>query len=164
MTDKTVYNALTIADEILKIAKRKDIFLTPMQLTKLVYIAHGWSLAILDRDLFKDRIEAWKFGPVIPTLYRATKHFGRNQITAEYIDDDEDSAVDNEVVAFLDDVVGKYGRLSGFALSNLTHRSGTPWDQRYIDGVQNIEIEDDLIKAHYKSKLNVTQKTAGSAA
>jgi uncharacterized phage-associated protein len=68
-----ISTAFTVADEILKIAKRKGLHITPMQLLKLVYIAHGWSLAILGRDLFPDRIEAWKYGPVIPDLYRATR-------------------------------------------------------------------------------------------
>ena len=59
-------DAQTIADDILKLAKRRDLTLTPMQLVKLAYIAYGWYLAIYEKRLFDDRIEAWKYGPIIP--------------------------------------------------------------------------------------------------
>ncbi|MEX1035963.1 MAG: type II toxin-antitoxin system antitoxin SocA domain-containing protein [Sneathiella sp.] len=147
------YSAITIADEILKIAKRKDKSLTPLQLMKLVYIAHGWSLALRDVDLFPDRIEAWKFGPVIPDLYHATKHFGRKEIPLDRISD-EPSNVDGDTRSFLEDVFEKYGHLSGFSLSSLTHKSGTPWDQVYENDVFNIEIGDELIRNHYKAMMN----------
>lgn len=150
MTQKQVYDALTIADEILKIAKRAGKQVTPMKLMKLTYIAHGWSLALLDRDLFRNRIEAWQYGPVIPDLYHATKTYGRNPIPLERIDVDNPPAVDSEVSKFLTDVWAKYGHLDAIALSNLTHMSGTPWERVFRHGVRSIEITDDLIREHYK--------------
>jgi uncharacterized phage-associated protein len=162
MATMPITTATTVADEILKIAKRRDTSLTPMQLMKLVYIAHGWSLAILNRDLFSDRIEAWKYGPVIPTLYQATKRFGREPIPSHLIEDDEPSPLEHDVQEFLEDVFSKYGHLSGINLSNLTHRPGSPWDQRFRDGEINIEIPDDLIREHYLGKLNDRQRSPAS--
>lgn len=155
------YSAIIIADAILKIAKEKGVELTPLQLMKLVYIAHGWSLAIRKIDLFPDRIEAWKYGPVIPDLYHATKHYGRSPIPHEMVGD-EVSPVDQETMAFLRDVFEKYGRLSGFALSGLTHKSGTPWAQVYEQDAFNIEIPDPLIRAHYASMLGERSRSAAS--
>ncbi len=157
-----VSNALTIADEILKIAKRKGMDLTPMQLVKLTYIAHGWALAILDRDLFADRIEAWKYGPVIPSVYHATKHWGRSSIPHVFIKENDPSPLGEDVNIFLEDVVSKYGRLSGYALSNLTHREGTPWHQVYQDGVMNLHIDDARIGSHYKKLLDEHRSTAAA--
>ncbi|TFL16017.1 Panacea domain-containing protein [Jannaschia formosa] len=154
MTVAPITSALTAADEILKIAKRRGITLTPMQLVKLTYIAHGWSLAVLNRDLFGDRIEAWKYGPVIPVLYHATKKYGRSPVPAHLIDENSPSSLPADVQSFLEDVVEKYGSLSGFALSNLTHREGSPWHQVYEDGVMNIEIDDARIAEHYNRLLN----------
>ena len=150
-----MWTALTIADEILKIAKRKSIKVTPMKLMKLVYIAHGWALAVLQRDLFTDRIEAWKYGPVIPNLYQATKQFGRNEIPLHLIEENAPTSVDDQhVLTFLVDVVEKYGQLNGIQLSKLTHMPGTPWDQTYEPNSMGREIHDDLIRDHYKAKLN----------
>jgi uncharacterized phage-associated protein len=146
-------SAINVADAILKIAKAKGKSLTPLQLMKLVYIAHGWSLAIRGEDLFSDRIEAWKFGPVIPTLYHATKAYGKEPIPLSRIDD-APSGLDEDTMAFLEDVFEKYGNMTGYALSQLTHKPGTPWAQVYEDGIFNIEIPDSIIETHYKKLLD----------
>lgn len=158
-----MFSAITIADEMLKRAKAKGKALTPLQLMKLVYIAHGWSLGMLGRDLFPDRIEAWKYGPVIPDLYQATKRYGRGPIPIELVGDPEDSAVDVDTRAFLDDIFSKYGHLSGTALSTLTHKSGSPWHQVYEDGEMGIEIPDDIIRDHYRGLFDERKGSAAAA-
>lgn len=145
-----MHTALQIAEETLRIAKKHGKSLTPLQLMKLVYIAHGWSFPVLGADLFRDRIEAWKYGPVIPDLYHATKHYGRAPIPLELVGDADTTVTDAKTREYLENVFDLYGGLSGTALSNLTHKSGTPWDQVYRDGVFNIEIPDYLIRKHYK--------------
>ena len=153
--------ATTIADDILKIAKLRGKSLTPMQLMKLTYIAYGWHLAMRGERLFEDRIEAWKYGPVIPTLYHATKHFGRNEIPLALI---ADAPINNhELEVFLTSIVDNYAELSGIALSNLTHRAGTPWRRVFEPGVMGIEIPDALIREHYEQALNARQPRAAAA-
>lgn len=154
-----MYPVLTIADEILKIAKRAGKALTPLQLMKLTYIAHGWSLGFDRGDLFNNRIEAWKFGPVIPDLYRATKSYGRNPIPFDLINE-KTSDVDANTREFLESVFKSYEKFDGIQLSGLTHQSGTPWDAVFVDGVRGIEIPDDLIKRHYKRLLNERRDTS----
>jgi uncharacterized phage-associated protein len=153
--------AQTVADDILKIAKRRGMSLTPMQLMKLVYISYGWYLAMHNAKLFNDRIEAWKYGPVIPTLYQSTKRFGRNEIPLELIADGPIS--DPRMEAFYDSIVGNYGQYSGIALSNLTHRQGTPWQQVFKPNVMGIQIPDNLITAHYQQGLDA-RRTASTPA
>ena len=159
-----MFSVLSIADEMLKIAKKKETSLTPMKLMKLVYIAHGWSLAIMNRGLFSEPIEAWKYGPVIPALYQATKQFGRHSIPFALIDEDSPSDMPNEVRVFLQDVFNKYGDLTGIQLSALTHRYGTPWQEIYQPNVSNIEIPDELIHKHYSEKLREYKQRTRSAA
>ena len=138
-----------VADEILRLAKQRGRPLTPLQLVKLAYIAQGWSLAVRNRSLFNERIEAWKYGPVIPDLYHATKKYGRDPIPFDLIEDNRRS-VDDETSRFLDDVVEKYSHLSGWALSSLTHRTGSPWQKVFEDGVFGIERPEGLIRDHYR--------------
>ncbi|WP_366513810.1 type II toxin-antitoxin system antitoxin SocA domain-containing protein [Planktotalea sp.] len=53
-----------------------------MKLQKLVYIAYGWHLALSGKKLFTEEIEAWKHGPVVPSLYHEFKHLRENPITS----------------------------------------------------------------------------------
>jgi len=145
-----MYDVLTVADTILKIAKAKGQMLTPMQLVKLTYIAHGWSLALRGKGLFGNRIEAWQYGPVIPDLYRATKFYRRSAIPLEAIGDVEDIRITEQDHNFLLAIFEKYGHLNGISLSYLTHQAGTPWDNVYYPGARGIEIPDSLIAQHYK--------------
>jgi uncharacterized phage-associated protein len=137
-------------DEILRQAKAKNISITPM---KLVYITHGWFLAIKNRNLFNERIEAWQYEPVIPDLYHATKQFGRNEIPLNLVDDNFDNGVDTDTKDFIKDVLNKYGHFDAFALSSLTHESGTPWDIIYNNYYSDSEIPDELIRSHYLQRL-----------
>ena len=149
-----MYSVLTIADEILKHAKRLERTLTPMQLNKIAYISQGASLAMLQRPMFSDRIEAWKYGPVIPTLYQATKKYGRAEIPANLIDKDSPDALDNDTQALLKEVVEKYSHLTGIQLSSSTHRPGTPWYQVYEPDVMGKEIPTHIIREHYLKELD----------
>lgn len=143
---------LDIADEVLRSAKTRGIALTPLQLMKLVYITYGWYWANRDEPLFTNDIEAWKYGPVIPDLYHATKHYGREKIPHDLIADG--IATEEDTRAFVDKVLDQYGSLSGIALSNLTHRKGTPWSKVYRDGFFGLDIPPDLIRMHYKRELD----------
>ena len=74
------YDALAVANEFLERANKAKRPITPMQLLKLVYFAHGWYLALENKALVKERFEAWKFGPVCRPIYREFKRFGMNPV------------------------------------------------------------------------------------
>ena len=63
----------TVAHEFLRLARERSGSVKPLQLMKLVYIAHGWILALYHRALVGDKIEAWTYGPVIPILYEEVR-------------------------------------------------------------------------------------------
>src|SRR5262245_11323328 len=77
------YNAKAIANEILDLAAADGKPLSQMKLQKLVYYAHGWNWALMDKPLLDEQIQAWNFGPVIRTLYRAFRRFGAGDITSK---------------------------------------------------------------------------------
>lgn len=151
-------DVLKIADEMLKVAKRRGEQLTPMQLMKLVYIAHGFRLGRDGVPLFPNRIEAWKYGPVVPDLYHSTKKFGRGVIPFDLIGNA--SAASPEIPAFLEEVYNVYGRFSAITLSSLTHQAGSPWAQVYKPHELGIEIPDEIIKRYYEQKFASTDTAA----
>src|SRR5215467_7486621 len=75
------YPAKAVANEFLYLAKEERRPVTPMQLLKLVYFAHGWYLALTGERLIDERVEAWKYGPVVPSIYHEFKRFGNEPIT-----------------------------------------------------------------------------------
>lgn len=152
-------SALTAANRILEIAKEKGCALTPLQLLKLTYMSQGWMLGITGKPLFGDRIEAWKYGPVIPVLYHRTKEFGSSAITNQLPAPTGD-ALDPDANGLLEAVVDNYGHLSGPALSNLTHRPGSPWSKVWREGSTHLEIPVPLIREHYEMLKDADRVTA----
>ncbi len=123
-----------------------------MQVLKLVYIAHGWMLALHEHPLIRDRIEAWQYGPVIPLLYKKLRHFRSNPVKKikvykkEHLDSDE--------MAMIRMIYDLYGHLSALKLSSITHKAGSPWDLTYERGSFGIPISNDLIQSHYESLMD----------
>lgn len=150
------YSPLTVANHLIEAAEREGRLLTPMQIIKLAYIAHGFSLAMLRRPLLNENVEAWRYGPVIPSLYRRLKKYGARGVdevlppaffglkTEQLADEDR---------RLLDSVFEKYGKLTGVQLSHLTHRQGTPWAESYTPDELGTPIDDTLIRTHYATLL-----------
>ncbi len=152
---------LPVADEILRLSKTEGRELTPLQLMKLSYICYGWYSATDGARLFQERIEAWRYGPVMPALYHQTKRWGRGPIPE--IPDSRPTSIEKSLSVYLRAVIDRYGHLTGRQLSSLTHQKGSPWDQVYRPGVPDIEIPHDVIARYYKAKLDDYTATASTA-
>ena len=168
MDDNTPYPALAVANYFISLALKKgDSSLNPMKLQKLIYFAHGWYLALTGKPLIEERIEAWKYGPVVSLIYHKFKSKGCKPIQkfAEIyspIDFDDDfSSVEGEipivkndptVEGLLDKIWEVYGKYTAIQLSNATHEPGTPWRQTWEALGNNRTaacIPDTLIKDHF---------------
>lgn len=150
------YNSITIANRFLELADEQGAKLTPMQLIKMVYIAHGFSLAIFKRPLIDETVEAWRYGPVIPSLYQKLKSYGSGKVSAKIRGmfgrgDEALAEADDELIRI---VYNKYGKFSGVQLSHLTHRPGTPWAEAYEPGSYGLDIDDSVIRTHYATLLS----------
>lgn len=152
----------TIAAWFLKKASESRTQLTPMQVNKLVYLAHGWNLGVYGRPLIPESVEAWKYGPVIPSIYHRLKHFKGNPVT-----DILRGTPQGENIPILEKIWQSYGQFTGLQLSTVTHESGTPWHIAWhAMGAKDMigcPIPDSLIQAHYKEKYESNQRAAGAA-
>ena len=69
--------SLAVAQYILDRCRASgDTAVTPMQLLKLVYIAHGHMLGEHGMPLLDEPIQAWQYGPVVNSVYQAVRHYG----------------------------------------------------------------------------------------
>jgi uncharacterized phage-associated protein len=96
--------------------------MSAMKLEKLVYYSQAWHLVWEDKPLFRERIEAWANGPVVPELYR--QH--RGQFTVKTWSHGDPAALSTTETSNIDSVLAFYGDKSAFWLSELSHREA-PW-------------------------------------
>lgn len=164
MNRRRGHSSLLISDYIIN--KHGGVF-TPFHLLKIVFISHGRTLAALEKPLIRDRIEAWKYGPVIPILYHELKIWGDMPVgELHYCGTvpNVNAAVDSERRSFfesilssperdiIDDTVAEYGECTFGDLQSLCHEPGSPWDAHY-DEKFGTKIPDSTIWDYYKKEV-----------
>lgn len=136
--------------------------ITNLKLNKLCYYAQGWSLVRLGRPLFDDEIQAWKYGPVIPSVYHTYKVCGENPI-AEPASRFDEAEFDTDELNLLIDVYMTYGKYSPGQLVSMTHAAGGPWAEVFEE-MQNHVISVAAMQKYFSQsnelevmRMNVTQ-------
>lgn len=156
-----MYDARTVANEMIRLANDVRKPLNNIQIQKLVYIAHGFYLALLNQPLIKQPIEAGTYGPLVPVLYDALLEYGVEPII-EPLENVPRERLSEEAQLVIKKVVNAYGRFNHRQLSTLTHRENTPWKQIYDpNGFLYKRIANELIRDHYRKLLD---ERAGSNA
>jgi uncharacterized phage-associated protein len=163
------YDSKAVANYFLDCADRAGKKLDPMQLQKLAYFSHGWHLAACNTPLIDEMVEAWRYGPVIPSLYHEFKSFGKNPVTrrASHLKIVNEEKLDYVLIEpsidradptcrLLDLIWNSYGKLTGIQLSNLTHVPGSPWHViwQQAEGRKNVDIPDELIREYFARQLD----------
>ncbi len=161
--EKEGYSALEIANELLRLASKRNAHLTQMQLQKLTYLAHGYNLAINEYPLVADRVEAWDYGTVFRILYDSLKSYGKLPITKpiRWGDDNvltrgKGKPAHAELVLnekrIIREVWDIYGAFPAFKLSALTHDPDGPWKKYYKDGESRV-IPNPAIKKYFSGLI-----------
>ena len=164
------YSPATVANYFLSKASKDGRAVTPMQLLKLVYIAHGWHLGYFKEPLINEPVEAWKYGPVIRSLYQQVKKYGGGAVigplpTATLWG--ANTPITGESASLLDSVWDSYASYSGVQLSSMTHQPGTPWYKAYNDlggkNCDNFPIPNADIRQHYEMKIQAMNAKESAA-
>jgi uncharacterized phage-associated protein len=96
----------------------------PMSLEKLIYYAQAFHLVLEGEPLFPDEIQAWKWGPVIPGVYKQYASYGADPIILPL--DGDAAALGKGTEKFLTEIVEFFCRHTAANLSRATH-SEQPW-------------------------------------
>ncbi len=147
-----VYSVITIANKFIDLAKEE--YLTNMQLQKMVYIAHGFNLALRDTKLYYEDTRAWNFGPVVPELYEELRQYGSNQVT-EKINTPPNTVeqLDDGSLKIIEAVYDNYKQYSGTQLSNLTHQDNTPWSKSWESNKYGVIPADDIYEFYKNNHI-----------
>lgn len=144
------YKALDIANKLLVMASvnTSEDLMSNLKLQKLMYYEQGFHLAMFGTPLFDEEIEAWMYGPVVPSVYEHFKSHGNNGIMPEV--DEPVSLNDDEEILF-NEVYDIYGRYSAYGLMNMTHTE-MPWKST-CPGVGNI-ISKEKMAQFFKTRID----------
>ncbi len=156
-------NALSVANYFIDLAIRDGKPIHLLGLVKRVYIAHGFALALLGHGLLNprfDKIEAWKYGPVIPSVYHSFKQYRAKEIIEKTVvmEWDEENMrpifetpnlKDKDEKRIVEMVWKRYREYTDNELVTLTHLKGTPWDMCFIKD-ENVAIPDILTEDYYR--------------
>lgn len=99
----------------------------------------GFHLACFGTPLFEDDIEAWMYGPVVPSVYDLYKANGSNNIPLPEGDIVELTPEEEDI---FNQVYDAYGRFSAFKLMEMTHDE-YPWKSTQV-GIGNIISKDKI--------------------
>lgn len=160
-----------IANDFISLAAEEGRALDQLQLQGLVYIAHGWCLALLGQPLTGDRPEAWEFGPMYRRLADALVRYGRGPVIQEIprpealanmspgsADGPARSDLEQSENDLIAEIYQNYGSFESWQLSALTRKGDTPWKQVFADGAGKFrDIPHDLIRAQFVELLRQSE-------
>lgn len=146
---------------------------THLKLEKLVFLSFVEYLKNTEKYMFQDKIFAFKYGPVVESVYEKYKEYGYEELKLEEDKKEKIAAYDLEKnieviihempaksrllfakdglekLRAIDSVIEKYGDCSAEKLVSLTHKEGSPWELSY-NGQLYKEIPKELILECYK--------------
>lgn len=116
-----------------------------LKLQKIMYFAQAAFIVLNDSLLFKEDIEAWEYGPVVPVIYKKYKSNGNKPIQAKSLP----TIKDKDVIQFLENTWKIFGKYSAGQLVEITHQH-KPWTEAYANKSNN-KISPATLKSYYKN-------------
>lgn len=145
-----MYNALTVARYIVDYCNEHGEGISNLKLQKILYFIQADFLVSQHKPCFFDTIEAWDFGPVVPSVYHQYKKYGSAIIPSHSADlsnilYEKISSKDKVRINAIIQVTKKY---SAANLVKITH-SQAPWQRAYSRGF-NSTISNSSIKTFFE--------------
>lgn len=141
-----------VANAFIQRSLDEDNPITPMEVQKLMFFAHGWMLGIHGKPLHYDEWEAWRYGPVLPVIYHNLSYFVADPVTdtIRFADPQDFDDAESTIINYIH---REYRPIGAIRLSNLTHAKGSPWEQtRKKRWGNNVIIPNDLIQRYFHRK------------
>lgn len=128
---------------------KEEGYITNLKVNKLLYFAQAWSYVRNGCPLFDEDIEAWQYGPVVPSVYNAFRGYGRDNISETCGKLSFDNFSEAELQLLID-IQREYGKYEASTLVDMTHEKGSPW-QKVYDGSHRV-ISPDSMRAYFSQK------------
>lgn len=162
---QTQYTAIEVADWFLRRVNRPaGDSINQLKLQVLLYFSEAWSLAVFDRELFDEEIQAWEHGPVVYSVWNSLSMKGWNDLEADALNAPVDFDADTE--ALLKDVFQAYAELPTPELEKMANKDAPwkearhglpPWD------LTKRAISKKTMTQFYKTLYNADQSSSEAA-
>lgn len=142
-------NGLDVARYILSLVP-----CTHLKLQKLLYLCYADYLCKENDRLFEDNIYAYRYGPVIESVYKKYKddnktydeHSSRMAFRSRIFVAEKGI----EKVTSIDKTIKKYGNYTASELVNITHNTNSPWSKSGAGEIIDAKITDEIILEYHK--------------
>lgn len=151
-------SALQAAETLIEIGGRS---FSNLQIQKLLYLAQMFHLGEYGTPMFDDDFEAWKLGPVIPSIYRRAKIYGSKPVAKLFSDMKLPEGSTGR--AMLERVLKELPDKSPWKLVAITHWDKGAWAKNYSQGDFGSEIPKADILDEYKSRVERVSSQAAVA-
>lgn len=122
--------------------RETDSALDEMKLHKLLYFTQRESFVLLGKPMFLDKFEAWKYGPVMRCLRKASWECQVHSVLP----------ADSEYIPVLEDTFSRYAAMDSWTLSNISHGE-TCWQKAKKKEVGSSPVEIETSDIEYDAKV-----------
>lgn len=135
------YTALDISQYVLKKCQDDNHPISNLQLQKILFFIQKDFIINHGEPLFDDDFEAWRFGPVIPSVYNRYCIFGAATIICTEVA----TTLSNQVKSIIDPIIKYRSSQDPWEMVRESHNAGGAWDSVYLDGKGNKKVIDKSI-------------------
>lgn len=142
-------NIYDVSNYFLSLAQQEKVRLTNLRMQKLLYYSQGFHLALHDKPLFDDEVEAWDFGPVLPRIYFSYQNLVEQSLKA--FNAQEKDILSSAIVKLMRAVFHQYGSYEVWSLLDKKYTE-TPWSDAYQSECKAV-IPLASLKKHFKHRI-----------
>lgn len=127
-------SAMDIADYIVNKCIDDGKPISNLQLQKILYFCQRAYGQQTHKPLFDDDFEAWKYGPVIPDIYKTFSLYGGRKINHKT---PRNPNIPKDVTDIINSIIEEKRDKYPWDLVEITHTKGSPWDVIFRGGDGN---------------------------
>lgn len=127
------YSALEIAKYVINHEHDNGREISNLRLQKLLYFVQAKILVETGNPCFEDEMEAWEYGPVVPTVYEVYKRYGSLPISGKQ---NLSGIIDSEIEKYIGEILDYFSNTPTFELVQITHNQ-TPWIEAKNKGLHS---------------------------
>lgn len=140
-----MYNVLDICRYIVRYCGEHNYPLSNLKLQKILYFIQAFFLSYTPerQPCFREQIQAWDFGPVVPEAYHEYKRYGAGEIPSfSRCFLQNNIHIKEKDINRINSILDELASFTATQLVDITHDQD-PWENNYVSRRNNvISIED----------------------